>query len=432
VNLGFGRWSPMPDDDDARTGGSAQPRSTARPSIELTRALETEIAEMTARGELRSLEIPTGINLCSNDYLGLSTHPALCDAVVEAVARAARMSSTGSRLLAGNAQEWEEIEKYYATFAGTEAGLFFTSGYLANIGLLASVAGRGDVYFSDEFNHASLIDGIRLSGAEKVIYPHGNLNALEVALASHDARRCRKLIVTESVFSMEGDVAPLAEMAALARRHGAALIVDEAHAIGVFGPEGRGCVAQAGLENEVFATVHTCGKALASAGAFVCGSATLKQFLINRARTFLFNTALPPYFAAHIYAALGLARAADAERARLLAMAQTLRERLRAAGWDTGTSASQIVPVIMGDNAAANRMAEELSSRGFAIRAIRPPTVLEGAARLRISLTCNVKDEDLSRLCDVLGDAMDNAMRDARNESRKRAAAAAGAGTGAK
>ncbi len=408
----------MPDEDDGRPGGDGQRRPHANPCANLTRALEAELAELTARGEQRTLEIPAGINLCSNDYLGLSRHPALCEAVAEAVALAERMSAMGSRLLAGHAREWDELENEFTAFVGTQAALFFTSGYLGNIGLLGSVAGRGDVIFSDEFNHASLIDGIRLSGADKVIYAHSDLNGLETALAAQEARRCRKLIVTESVFSMEGDIAPLAEIAALARGHGAALIVDEAHAVGVFGPEGRGCVAQSGLQNEVFATVHTCGKALASAGAFVCGSATLKNFLINRARTFLFNTALPPYFAAQIHAALGLARAADADRARLLSMARTLRARLREDGCNAGASESQIVPVMLGDNATANKIAGELARKGFAIRAIRPPTVREGAARLRISLTCRLRDEDLARLCDAMGDAM--------TDSRGRRAAAVG------
>jgi 8-amino-7-oxononanoate synthase len=401
----------MPDEGDARTG-DGQPRSNVNPSADLTRALEAEMADLTARGELRSLEVPTGINLCSNDYLGLSTHPDLRDAIAEAVTHAARFSGTGSRLLAGQAHEWEELEAEFAAFIGAEAALFFTSGYLANVGLLGSVAGRGDIIFSDEFNHASLIDGARLSGAEKVIYSHRDLNALEIALEAHGARRCRKLIVTESVFSMEGDIAPLAEMAALARRHGAALIVDEAHAIGVFGPAGRGCVAKAGLENEIFARVHTCGKALASAGAFVCGSHALKTFLINRARTFLFNTALPPYFAAQIRAALAIARAADADRARLQSMARTLRSRLRESDWDVGGSESQIVPVLLGDNAAASRIASELGRKGFAIRAIRPPTVPEGTARLRISLTCNLGNREIEDLCTAI------------NESRIRATAA--------
>jgi 8-amino-7-oxononanoate synthase len=405
----------MPDEDAARLGENLDSLRKANPSAELTRALEAELAELTARGELRTLEIPTGINLCSNDYLGLSTHPALREAIAEAVARAERMSARGSRLLAGHSREWDELENEFAAFAGAEAALFFTSGYMANIGLIGSVAGRDDVIFSDEFNHASLIDGIRLSGADKVIYAHCDLNALETALSAHGARRCRKLIVTESVFSMEGDIAPLTEMAALAGRYGAALIVDEAHAVGVFGPEGRGCVAQAGLEDEVFATVHTCGKALASAGAFVCGSATLKTLLVNRARTFLFNTALPPFFAAQIHAALGLARAADSERARLHSMARTLRASLRESEWDIGASASQIIPVMVGENAAANRMAAELESKGFAIRAIRPPTVPEGTARLRISLTCGLRNGELARLCDAM------------KESRGRAAVAAGA-----
>lgn len=395
----------MPDEGEARSGGDGQPHNKANPATDLTRALQTELADLTARGELRTLEIPTGINLCSNDYLGLSAHPDICNAVAEAVANGQRMSGAGSRLLAGHAREWEELENEFADFVGAEAALFFTSGYLANVGLLGSVAGRGDIIFSDEFNHASLIDGARLSGAEKVIYAHRDLSALESALAAHRARRCRKLIATESVFSMEGDIAPLAEMAALARQYGAAVIVDEAHAIGVFGPSGRGCVAEAGIVNEVFATVHTCGKALASAGAFVCGSHSLKTFLVNRARTFLFNSALPPYFAAQIRAALTLARVADAERARLQSMAQTLRARLRESGWNVGASESQIVPLMIGDNAATSRMATEIGRKGFTIRAIRPPTVPHGTARLRISLTCNLAVQDIANLCDAMDES---------------------------
>jgi 8-amino-7-oxononanoate synthase len=223
--------------------------------------------------------------------------------------------------------------------------------------------------------------------------------------------------VTESVFSMDGDLAPLGEMAALASQHGAGLVVDEAHAIGVFGPQGRGRVAELGLAREMFAIVHTCGKALGSAGAFVCGSATLKAYLINRARTFLFNTALPPYFAAQVRKAVELARGADAERARLLANSIRLRAALQAGGWDTGASASQIVPVMLGDNSAATRVAGELERGGFAVRAIRPPTVPEGSARLRLSLTCKVTDAELSLLARALG-----------NARGQRAAASAGAG----
>jgi 8-amino-7-oxononanoate synthase len=374
-------------------------------SSKLTRALESDLKEIEDRGQLRTLEIPAGINLCSNDYLGLSTHPALRIAVADAIARAERVGSTGSRLLAGNAREWEELEQEFADFAGTRAALYFTSGYAANVGVLSAVLGRGDIVFSDAANHASLIDGARLSGAEKVVFPHGDLPALELALHDRVSQPGQKLVVTESVFSMDGDLAPLGEMTALAKRYGAEMVVDEAHATGVFGPEGRGRVAELGLESEIFAVVHMCGKALASAGAFVCGGATLKNYLINRARTFLFNTALPPYFAAQIRAAVGLARAAEAERARLKAISASFRASLRASGWDTGKSASQIVPVMLGENDAAMQFAAELGHTKFAVRAIRPPTVPEGTARLRLTLTCKLTDGDLSRLVQAMSNA---------------------------
>jgi 8-amino-7-oxononanoate synthase len=368
----------------------------------LTRSLAEELREIAARGEMRSLEIPAGINLSSNDYLGLSTHPALREALLEGVARAVRVGSTGSRLLSGNAREWDELEAEFAEFAGTEAALYFSSGYAANVGLLSAVLGRGDIVFSDALNHASLIDGIRLSGAEKVIYSHCDLDALELALHDRASQPGRKVVVTESVFSMEGDIAPLARIVMLARRYGAEIVVDEAHATGVFGPEGRGRVAELGLGAEIFATVHMCGKALASAGAFVCGSATLENYLINRARTFLFSTALPPYFAAQIRAALKLARVADAERARLAEIAERLRVALRTSGWDTGSSTSQIVPILLKENEIATRVADELARNGFAVRAIRSPTVPRGSARLRLSLTCALADEDLARLAQTM------------------------------
>jgi 8-amino-7-oxononanoate synthase len=371
----------------------------------LTRSLEKELREIEARGQLRSLEIPAGINFCSNDYLGLAVNPALRAAVMDAVARAERVASTGSRLLAGNAREWEESEREFADFAGTEAALYFTSGYAANVGLLSAVAGRGDIIFSDAANHASLIDGARISGAEKVVFPHGDLEALESALRDRAGQPARKLVVTESVFSMDGDLAPLREMTALAKQYGAEMVVDEAHATGVVGPEGRGRVAELGLENEIFAVVQMCGKALASAGAFVCGGATLKNYLVNRARTFLFSTALPPYLAEQIRAALALARGADLQRARLREIASKLREALRVGGWDTGKSASQIAPVMLGENEFAMRIAAELGRDGFAVRAIRPPTVPEGTARLRLSLTCGLKDEELVRFVQAMASA---------------------------
>jgi 8-amino-7-oxononanoate synthase len=365
-------------------------------------ALAAELRELGARQQRRELAVLRGINLCSNDYLALSTHPALRQAVVEAVLRTERLGSTGSRLLSGHTCEWEELEAEFANFSGTEGALFFGSGYAANLGLLGSVLRRGDMVFSDVLNHASLIDGMRLSGAARVIYPHCDLDRLEAMLRDHSHSPARKLIVTESVFSVDGDVAPLEQIHSLAEQYGAALVVDEAHATGTFGPEGRGRLAQAGLEREAFASVHTCGKALASAGAFVCCSAKLKELLINRARPFLFSTALPPYFAAQVRAALALARKAESERARLQEMAAHLRRSVQAAGFDTGCSHSQIVPVILGENGVALEYASALEECGFAVRAIRPPTVPAGTARLRLSLTCALGAREIERLGQTL------------------------------
>lgn len=363
--------------------------------------LRAELASLEGRQGLRRLGRMDGINLSSNDYLGLSTDPRLARAITVALEGGSAVASTGSRLLSGNSPEWERVESDFARFIGTEAALFFSSGYAANLGLLGAILRPDDVVFSDESNHASLIDGIRLSRARKVIFPHLDLDFLEDALRKSDAAG-RKFIVVESLFSMEGDRAPIAELLSLADRFGAELIVDEAHATGVFGPRGRGLVAAANGNARVLASVHTCGKALASAGAFVCGSETLKQYLVNRARTFIFSTALPPYFAAQIAKAVEIAGDADAERERLQVLSNFLRERLRAAGFDTGTSDSQIVPVLLGGNDTAIRYADALQRQGFAVRPIRPPTVPEGTSRLRLSVTAKLSEEVLDRLVKVL------------------------------
>ena len=252
--------------------------------------------------------------------------------------------------------------------------------------------------FSDARNHASLIDGMRLSGARKVIYPHLNLNALEDALRKEASTVQRKLIVTETVFSMDGDLAPLPEIAELAEKYNVVLILDEAHATAVHGPGGRGLAVAAGLTQRVLAIVHTCGKALASAGAFVCGPAVLKEHLVNHARTFIFSTALPGYIAAQIGAAMQLSEAMDREREVLLKRAGTFREALQAEGLDTAASSSQIVPVVLGSNEATLDAAEHLQREGFAVRGIRPPTVPQGSSRLRLSLTARIPQHELTRL----------------------------------
>jgi 8-amino-7-oxononanoate synthase len=319
-------------------------------------------------------------------------------AVIESVRESPRVGGTGSRLLSGHCAIWDDLEHDFAKFASTESALYFGSGYAANIGLLTSVLERDDVVFSDELNHASIIDGVRLSGAEKEIYPHRDLNALESFLRAHSAGRARKFIVTETVFSMDGDVVALTDLMALAERYGAGLILDDAHATAVHGPAGRGIAVDAGVTEQIVAVLHTCSKALASAGAFVCGSALLKEHLINRARTFIFSTAMPPYMAGQIRAALLLVGKMDRQRATLKANACKFSSALRAQGWDTANSSTQIVPVVVGGNEEALQAAEFLQREGFAVRAIRPPTVRVGSARLRFSLTCALQNSELSRL----------------------------------
>ncbi|MGC1829910.1 MAG: 8-amino-7-oxononanoate synthase [Candidatus Acidiferrales bacterium] len=361
-----------------------------------------ELDDLREQLQFRALEILSGTNLCSNDYLGLARDPRLKQAVIEAVERAERVGSTGSRLLSGNSREWQELESEFTEFAGTEAALYFGSGYAANVGLLCAVLKPHDVVFSDELNHASLIDGIRISGARRVVYTHADLDHLERALRKHEAGTGAKVIVTESLFSMEGDVAPFEGLLRLAKNYGAELIVDEAHATGVCGPQGRGLAAERGCQHETLAIVHTCGKALASAGAFVCCSQALKDYLVNRARTFIFSTAMPPYLAGQIHAALHLALEADDRRAHLRKIASALREELSAAGLNFGASTTQIVPVILGSNEAALRVAAELQANGFAVKAIRPPTVPAGTARVRLSLTSSITLENIRRLAAVM------------------------------
>jgi len=354
------------------------------------------------RSQRRSLVEIRGINFCSNDYLGLAESPVLREHVAEAVRKAERVGGTGSRLLSGQTKEWRELEENFARFAGTEAALFFTTGYAANVGLLSSLVGRDDIIFSDERNHASLIDGMRLSGPRKVIYPHLNLNALEDALRREAGMPGRKVVVTESVFSMDGDIAPLAEIVNLAEKYDAVLILDEAHATAVHGPGGRGLAAAGGLAHRLLAIVHMCGKALASSGAFVCGSGVLKEHLLNHARTFVFSTALPPYFAAQIQAALELAEGMNEERHKLVERASGFRAALEAEGFNVAGSGSQIVPVILGQNDATLDAAEHLQREGFAVRGIRPPTVPEGGARLRLSLTTHIPPQELTRFTQTL------------------------------
>ena len=359
-------------------------------AVKIEQRILAELADLESRAQLRHLEAVRGIDLGSNDYLGLSTDSRMKQAIREAVDSAPRIASTGSRLLSGHDDAWTAVENDFARWVGAEAALYFTSGYAANMGLLSAVLRPEDVVFSDSSNHASLIDGIRLTKCKRVIFPHLDLNALEAELRWTHSGSGARFIVVESIFSMDGEHALLQDLASLAARYGAELIVDEAHATGVCGPAGRGCVAEAGLSGRVFATVHTCGKALAAAGAFVCGSKALCRFLINRARTFIFNTALPPYFAAQVAAGMRFAASAETERRLVADLSVFLRNELQGNGFDTAGSDSHLVPVVLGANETALAFASQLQARGYSIRAIRPPTVPVGTARLRVSLTAKL------------------------------------------
>ncbi len=304
--------------------------------------------------------------------------------------------------MSGNAPVWEQLEERLASFIGAEAALYFSSGYMANVGVLSTLLGPDSTVFSDSANHASIIDGIRLSRARKVIVPHGDLTFLEDALRCSSGER---FIVVESIFSMDGDRARLEDLYGLANRYAAGLIVDEAHATGVAGLCGRGLVAASGRPDCVIATVHTCGKALASMGAFVVCSGLVRQYLINKARSFIFSTALAPYVAVQTAEAVTIVEDADVRRRQLQELAEFLRAALQNNGFDTGGSESHIVPVILGSNETALQVARKLVGQGFGVKAVRPPTVPAGTARLRLSLTTRIKMDQLASLVRALRDA---------------------------
>jgi 8-amino-7-oxononanoate synthase len=356
--------------------------------------LANELSALRTADQLRNLTNPSGIRLGSNDYLGLSTHPRLKSAIIRALEEDERYCSTGSRLLTGNHERWDQLEFAFARFIAADAALYFPTGYAANIGLLASVLHEDDFVLSDAANHASLIDGIRLSRAQRVIFPHLDLDYLERELNKASPQAGEKFIVVERIFSMDGDRAPLAELIELCNRYGAWLIVDEAHSTGVDDPIER--------PDCLLGTVHTCGKALASMGAFVAGSRTLRDFLINRARTFMFTTGLPPYCAAHVHESVVLAAGADDRRKHLAELGGYLRKSMQALGFNTGRSESQIIPLVLGSNETVLRCASVLTASGFSVSAIRPPTVPVGTSRIRISLNANLSFDDIDQFMNAL------------------------------
>ncbi len=340
--------------------------------------------------------------LCSNNYLGLADHPRVRGAAAEAAMRWGA-GAGASRLISGNMQPHRSLEERLAEFKGYEASLLFGSGYLANTGTIAALAGRDEVVFSDELNHASIVDGCRLSRAETFVYRHGDLEHLAWGL--REAGERASLVVTDGVFSMDGDVAPLEQLVVLARRHGCRLMVDEAHATGALGPGGRGSVAAAGLSEEVDVVVGTLGKALGSYGAYVCGSGELVEYLLNTARPFIFSTAPPPTAAAAALAALELLESHPHRVERLQANAETLRNALAGEGLTVGGSSTQIVPVEIGDAAPTMELSERALERGVFAQGIRPPTVPEGSSRLRFTAMATHRSGELERAAKLVGAA---------------------------
>jgi 8-amino-7-oxononanoate synthase len=321
--------------------------------------------------------------LCSNNYLGLADHPRVREAAADAAMRWGA-GAGASRLVSGNMTLHRRLEERLAAFKGTQSALLFGSGYLANIGVVPALARRGELVFSDELNHASIIDGCRLSGAETFVYRHADLDHLAWGLRNADGRGA--LIVTDGVFSMDGDIAPLEEIVELARHHDVRVMVDDAHGTGTLGPGGRGTVAAAGLEGEVDVIVGTLGKALGSYGAFVACDGALARYLVNSARALIFSTGLPPASAAAAIAALELIGEQPRRVERLAANADALRAALAREGFDVAGSETQIVPLIVGDADLALRICEAALESGVFAQAIRPPTVPEGTSRLRLAV----------------------------------------------
>ncbi|MEJ6783236.1 8-amino-7-oxononanoate synthase [Aminobacter sp. Piv2-1] len=364
---------------------------------------EASLRGLARKSRLRSLSGRAGLDFASNDYLGLAGSKRLADAVATALANGTPVGATGSRLLRGNDPEHEALEEKAAKFFGAERALLFGGGYVANFAVLTTLPQKGDLVVLDELIHASAHEGARAGRAEVVEARHNDAGAVDDAIRSWRGKggTGRPWIVAESLYSMDGDRAPLDELAAVADRHEAFLFLDEAHATGVYGPEGRGLAHHLeGLDNVV--VLHTCGKALGASGALVTAPAVLCDYLVNRCRPFIYATAPSPLMAVAAAAALDIVAGEPVRRERLARLVELAGEKAGALGFSP--SGSQILPIVIGDNAQAMALAEALQARGFDVRGIRPPTVPEGTARLRISLTLNVGEDDVSALFAALAE----------------------------
>jgi len=372
------------------------------------RSLDRHLREITgAQGPEVEIGGRSLINFSSNDYLGLASDPRLREAATAAIAEFG-VGAGASRLISGNLSPHLRLERALAKWKGTKAALCFSSGYAAALGTIPALIGKDDVVVLDKLCHASLIDGAKLSGAVLRVFPHNHLRKLESLLewARREHAGRRVLIVTESVFSMDGDRAPLRELVELKKRFGALLMLDEAHAVGVIGPNGRGLAAAENVSQEVDVQMGTLSKALGASGGYICGARTLIEWLINRARSFIYSTAPPPGIAAAALAAVDLLASAEGEERRLLLwerirLMQQLLPRAELKGQDVAAS-SAIFPLIVGDEKAAIDLANGLQSAGFLVPAIRYPTVAKGAARLRITVTAAHQAAQIEALCELI------------------------------
>ncbi len=346
------------------------------------------------------------ILMCSNNYLGLANHPELIKTALSS-AQEYGVSSTASRLVSGDMSVHEQLEFDIARFKKTESALVFNSGYNANIGVISAIADKNTAVLSDSLNHASIIDGIRLSRAQVFIYKHRDVNMIEDILKSmnnknNEVNPSKKLIVTESVFSMDGDIAPLKEISELAEKHGAILIVDEAHATGTLGNNGRGAVEMLGLENKVPVQIGTFGKAFGSFGAYAAGCKLLTEYLINRARSFIFTTALPPAVCAVSSKAIDLVQQHPELRQKLKNNIAFLRNGLRNIGFNVSDDPTPIIPIIIGGADRTMEFSSRLLQNGIFVSGIRPPTVSEGTSRLRLTVTAAHTRDMLEKVLDTV------------------------------
>ena len=374
----------------------------------LDHVFEDRLDDLKRRGLYRSLRLISGrqqplvalegkevVLLSSNNYLDLANHPEVKRAAVDAL-QAYGCGAGASRLISGTMELHAELEATLAEFKGTEAALVFGSGYHANTGVIPALMGAGDAILSDELNHASIIDGCRLSQADTRVFRHRDMGHLEELLASAPATG-QRLIVTDSVFSMDGDLAPLREIITVARKHRAWVMVDEAHATGVFGPNGAGVVEEMGLRGNIEIQMGTLGKALGSFGAYIAGSRVLIEWLINRARSFIYSTALPPPVLGAALAALHIVKSEPERRRRLWNNAAFLGQGLSRLGYRLGETQSPILPVLIGDEETTMALTAALVKRGVFAHGIRPPTVPEGTARLRVTPTAAHTEDELDR-----------------------------------